>query len=86
MSYAGLRTYYSRIYESKFITGAIAGAMARNDTIGYIANYPIFGVPAGINAFALGRADGQPQREAAAPLVLYRRRSRRSLREAGASR
>ena len=54
MSYAGLRTYYSRIYESKFITGAIAGAMARNDTIGYIANYPIFGVPAGINAFALG--------------------------------
>ncbi len=30
-----------------------------------------------------GRADGQPQREAAAPLVLYRRRSRRSLREAG---
>lgn len=54
MSYAGLRTYYSRIYESKFITGAIAGAMAREDTIGYIANYPIFGVPAGINAFALG--------------------------------
>lgn len=54
MSYTGLRTYYSRIYESKFITGAIAGAMARNDTIGYIANYPIFGVPAGINAFALG--------------------------------
>ena len=54
MPYAGLRTYYSRMYESKFITGAIAGAMAREEIIGYVANYPIFGVPAGINAFALG--------------------------------
>ncbi len=54
MPYAGVRTYYSRIYEGKFITGAIAGAMAREDVVGYVANYPIFGVPAGINAFALG--------------------------------
>ena len=54
MPYAGVRTYYSRIYEGKFITGAIAGAMSREDQIGYVANYPIFGVPAGINAFALG--------------------------------
>ena len=52
--YAGVRTYYSRTYESKFITGAIAGAMAAEDTVGYIANYPIVGVPADINAFALG--------------------------------
>ena len=49
------RTYYGRIYEAKFITGAIAGAMAQNNRIGYIASYPIFGVPASINAFALGR-------------------------------
>ena len=52
--YSSLRTYYGRIYEAKFITGAIAGAMAQNDRIGYIASYPIFGVPASINAFALG--------------------------------
>ncbi len=52
--YAGVRTYYSRIYEGNFITGAIAGAMTRDDRIGYIANYPIIGVPACINAFALG--------------------------------
>ncbi len=52
--YASIRTYYGRIYEAKFITGAIAGAMAENDRIGYIAAYPIFGVPASINAFALG--------------------------------
>lgn len=52
--YTGVRMYYGRIYEGKFITGAVAGAMAKSDTVGYIANYPIFGVPASINAFALG--------------------------------
>ena len=52
--YSSVRTYYSRIYEAKFITGAIAGAMADNDYIGYVGSNPIFGVPASINAFALG--------------------------------
>ena len=54
MPYTDVRTYYSRIYEGKFISGAIAGAISKSDDIGYIASYPIFGVPAGINAFALG--------------------------------
>ena len=54
MPYTGVRTYYSRIYEGKFISGAIAGAMSHSDELGYVASYPIFGVPAGINAFALG--------------------------------
>ena len=54
MPYTGVRTYYSRIYEGKFISGAIAGAMSKQDRVGYIASYPIFGVLAGINAFALG--------------------------------
>ncbi len=52
--YSSICSYYGRVYEAKFITGAIAGAMAKNDRIGYIASYPIFGVPASINAFALG--------------------------------
>lgn len=54
MPYSGIRTYYSRIYEGKFISGAIAGALSSRNDIGYIASYPIYGVPAGINAFALG--------------------------------
>ena len=54
MPYTGVRTYYSRVYEGKFITGAIAGAMSRDGNIGYVASNPIFGVPASINAFALG--------------------------------
>ena len=59
--YSSLRTYYGRIYEAKFITGAIAGAMANDDRIGYIASYPIFGVPASINAFALGAQFTNPR-------------------------
>ena len=54
MPYADVRTYYGRIYEANFISGAIAGAVSKSDTIGFMAGYPIFGVPAGINAFALG--------------------------------
>ena len=59
--YSSIRTYYSRLYEGKFITGAIAGAMANNDHIGYIASYPIFGEPASINAFALGAQMTNPR-------------------------
>ncbi|MBE5779263.1 MAG: BMP family ABC transporter substrate-binding protein [Clostridiales bacterium] len=54
MPYPGVRTYYSRIYEAKFVSGAIAGALAKNGVIGYVEENPLYGVPASINAFALG--------------------------------
>ncbi|MCM1496901.1 MAG: BMP family ABC transporter substrate-binding protein [Clostridium sp.] len=53
-SHSSVRTYYTRMYEAKFLTGIIAGAMCENDKIGYIADYPIYGIVANINAFALG--------------------------------
>lgn len=59
--YSSVRTYYSRIFEGKFITGAIAGAVSDNNSIGYIGSYPIFGVPASINAFALGAQMTNPR-------------------------
>ncbi len=59
--YASVQTYYSRIYEGKFITGAIAGAMSRDGSIGYVGTGPIHGVPASINAFALGAQLTNPQ-------------------------
>ena len=52
--YVGVRTYYSRIYEAKFISGAISGVLCGDRPVGYIARYPILGVPAAVNAFALG--------------------------------
>ena len=61
MPYSTVRTYYSRIYEGKFITGAIAGAMTKNNRIGYVGSYPIHGVPASINAFALGAQMTNPR-------------------------
>lgn len=53
-SHRYIRTYYARMHEAKFLMGAIAGAMAKNDKLAYIADYPIFGTIANINAFALG--------------------------------
>ncbi len=49
-----LKTYYGRLYEAKFLIGVIAGIMSRTDKIRYIADYPIYGMIANINAFALG--------------------------------
>lgn len=54
ISYKHVRTYYVRLHEVKFLLGAIAGAITTNDKIGYIADYPILGTVANINAFALG--------------------------------
>ena len=51
---SSVTSYYCRTYEGKFITGLIAGALAENDLVGYVGSYPIMGVPASINAFALG--------------------------------
>ncbi|MGN0513816.1 MAG: BMP family ABC transporter substrate-binding protein [Lachnospiraceae bacterium] len=49
-----VRTYYGRMYEAKFIMGAIAAAYSESNEIGYVADYPIYGMTANINAFALG--------------------------------
>jgi basic membrane lipoprotein Med (substrate-binding protein (PBP1-ABC) superfamily) len=56
-----IRTYYARMYEAKFVSGMVAGAMAENDKIAYVADYPIFGMIANINAFALGAACVNPR-------------------------
>ena len=53
-SHRYVRTYYARMYEIKFLAGAIAGILAEKNDVGYICDYPIFGQIAGINAFALG--------------------------------
>lgn len=53
-SHPTLRTYHARMYEAKFLAGAIAGSLTTTNKIGYIADYPIYGRAANINAFALG--------------------------------
>lgn len=53
-SYRSIRTYYGRMYEAKFLIGAIAATQSEDDVLGYLADYPIYGMMANINAFALG--------------------------------
>ena len=83
MPFPGVRTYYSRIYEAKFISGAVAGAMSRSKRIGYIASNPIYGVPAGINAFALGASLTKPDAEIHLRWTCVSQDAIRELREIG---
>ncbi len=52
--YHHVHTYYLRFYEAKFLMGLLAGILSENGKIGYIADYPIYGSPSMINAFAVG--------------------------------
>lgn len=54
LTYRYIRMYYGRMYEAKFLMGAIAGAMSSTGRLGYLADFPIYGTTASINAFALG--------------------------------
>ena len=54
VSHPMLRCYYARMYEAKFLTGVLAGALSEHENIGYVCDYPIYSMPASINAFALG--------------------------------
>ena len=60
-SHRYIRSYYARMYEAKFIIGAIAGSLSESGQLGYICDYPIFGQIAGINAFALGAQMTNPR-------------------------
>ena len=58
-----IRAYYPRMYEAKFVAGAIAGALCRNHKLGYLSKYPIYGAIADINAFARGARMTDPEAE-----------------------
>lgn len=62
-SHRYIRTYYGRMYEAKFLCGIIAGSLADNNRIGYVADYPIYGMVANINAFAMGARMVNPRAE-----------------------
>ncbi len=49
-----LGEYFGRMYEVRYLTGLIAGAMTKTDKIGYVAAYPTPEVVRGIDAFTLG--------------------------------
>ncbi|MBP8659911.1 MAG: BMP family ABC transporter substrate-binding protein [Mesotoga sp.] len=56
-----LGTYFGRMYEPRFLSGLVAGAMTKTNIIGYVAAFPIPEVIRGINAFAMGVQYVNPQ-------------------------
>ena len=56
LSHRAVRTFHARMYEVKFVMGALAASLSDNHRLGYVANSPIYGDIAEVNAFALGAA------------------------------
>ena len=54
LPHKAVRTYETRLYEAKFLMGALAASYTDNHRITYIADLPVYGAVANINAFALG--------------------------------
>lgn len=46
--------YFGRIYQARYLSGMVAGAMTKSNVLGYVAAFPIPEVIRGINAFTLG--------------------------------
>jgi basic membrane protein A len=48
--------YFGRMDQARYLTGVAAGMVTEEDTLGYVAAFPISEVVRGINAFTLGAA------------------------------
>ena len=53
-SYNSIRTYYARMYEAKFLMGALAASITDGNDLGYVEQFPLYGTVSNINAFAIG--------------------------------
>ncbi len=53
--------YFGRMYQARYLSGMVAGAMTKSNTLGYVAAFPIPEVIRGINAFTLGAQAVNPE-------------------------
>lgn len=53
--------YFGRMYQARYLSGMVAGAMTQTNTLGYVAAFPIPEVIRGINAFTLGVLEVNPE-------------------------
>ncbi|WP_285905929.1 BMP family ABC transporter substrate-binding protein [Pseudodesulfovibrio pelocollis] len=58
-----VNNYFGRIYQARYLTGLVAGAMTKSNRLGYVAAFPIPEVIRGINAFTLGVRQSNPEAE-----------------------
>ena len=87
---ANMGVYDTRFYQDAYVSGIIAGAMTKSNTLGFVGSFPIPEVLRNINAFTLGAQSvnrtSRPRWCGSAPGSIRRRkpRPRRSLINAGA--
>ncbi len=55
--------YFGRMYQARYLSGMVAGAMTKKNVLGYVAAFPIPEVIRGINAFSLGAQSVNPDVE-----------------------
>lgn len=53
--------YFGRMYQARYLSGMVAGAMTQGNTLGYVAAFPIPEVIRGINAFTQGARAVNPE-------------------------
>ena len=56
-----LRVYDTRFYQDAYLSGIIAGAMTKTNTLGFVGSFPIPEVLRNINAFTLGALSVNPK-------------------------
>jgi basic membrane protein A len=57
---SNMGNYFGRMYQARYLSGMVAGAMTKSTVLGYVAAFPIPEVIRGINAFALGAQEVNP--------------------------
>ncbi len=55
--------FYGKLWDARYLTGMVAGAMTETNKIGFVAAQPIPTVIAGLNAFTLGARAVNPEAE-----------------------
>ncbi len=53
--------YFGRIYQTRYLSGLVAGKMTKSNLLGYVAAHPIPEVIRGINSFAKGVLEANPE-------------------------
>lgn len=54
-------TVYGNLWEVRYLSGMIAGAMTKSDTLGFVSAFSVSSVVAGINGFELGAKATNPE-------------------------
>jgi basic membrane protein A len=55
--------YYGELWDGRYLTGLVAGAMTKSNIVGFVAAQPIPTVIAGLNAFTIGVREVNPKAE-----------------------